>query len=281
MRHIVDGILLRDETPFTDLSRIEGLNCSLRNLGWLVGPVIAGFIIANFGVRTNFLFSFVVVVISIAYFFRIKLRNVDHHNYPVGFDMTESLTNIKSFISKPDLVKSYFMYGGSSLFFSFVFLYLPLIILESHIPNYWIGISLSLSALPLIFLEYYVGNMESKLGFKKLFTIGFSIICTFLFLAFLQTNVVAIVVFIVLAASGAAFLEGTRESYFFKLTNESEEEKYYGIIHTSRFTFSIFSKLVAALFLLFFPIRFVFLLAFIILIFFLATALTIKEPNHN
>ncbi|MBN1175939.1 MFS transporter [Candidatus Woesearchaeota archaeon] len=57
-------ILFRDNTPKKDLNKEEGFLYSLLNLGWLIGPLIAGFFMLKFNLASVFFVSAFFFLIS-------------------------------------------------------------------------------------------------------------------------------------------------------------------------------------------------------------------------
>lgn len=273
------GILVRDLSKASDIGKTEGLMYALQNIGWMLGPLISGFIAAWIGVRPVFIFVALFLIISYFIFKSAKIKDKNRFTEDDG-SLKSSIKNLKHYFKDSERIKNYFLRGGVNAFWGTIFLFIPLFIVEKGFSEYWIGIFLFSTAVPLVVLEYFIGLNADKKGFKKFFVWGYLILSVCSFIAFFFTNIIAWMIIFVIAAIGAAMLEGTSEGYFFKITKRREEEKYYGPYNTSLYAISGLGKLIISggLFYLANEYAFLILSGEMFLIFLIATSLK-EKPN--
>lgn len=114
------------------------------------------------------------------------------------------------------------------LFYSFMVIYMP-VYLNQYLGYSWaeIGTMLSIALLPFILFEFPIGALADKVwGEKEMMGIGFVIISVFLFfIPFIGNATFAIITSILfMTRVGAALIETTTESYFFKKINGQDAD---------------------------------------------------------
>jgi MFS family permease len=270
------GIIVRDANKLSSIGSAEGMIYALANIGWLLGPLIAGFVAVRLGYRPVFLFAGLFVLFALILFLMINVRPINHHTKDDA-TMAGSLRNLRSFFSNARLRKVYALSGGISLYWGVLYIYVPLLIIRSGLSSYWIGLFLFAVSVPLALLEYRIGQLADRHGFRTFFIFGYAVLALAGLLAFLLFEIYSIMIIFVAASIGAACLEATRESYFFRITRQSEEERYYGPYLTHMEVFSTIGKLLGAGLLALLAPKFLFLLLSLQMLLFLALATTLDE----
>lgn len=270
------GIILCDSCKKKDLGEAEGILGAMRNVGWLLGPLIGGFTAAKYGVRSVFLFSIVFVLIGIALFRMIKIKDCNHHTKDDA-TLKSSILNIKKFFKSKKLFTSYFVAGGMPLYWSIIYVFVPLHIMQEGFSGSTIGIFLFAIVIPLVLLEYVVGKNAYRFKFKTLFFYGYIILALCSALAFVFNSIFLSLSFIVLGSIGAAMIETTREHFFFSQVSKSEEEKYFGPFMTHIHTFPFIGKAIVSGFLFLFPLKSTFLILAIIMTLFAFYSMYLKK----
>jgi len=249
------GIIVKDKSSGKSLSKNEGLIYTFFNIAFLVGPLIAGYVASNFGVNSVFIFTAIFIFLAL---FLFKIFKIEDGNLKKKTDKN-AIKNFKDFFRDRDRVIAYFLGGAVNFWWILIYLFMPLYIIRSGLNDLWIGYFLFGVIIPLICFQYKFGSLAGKVGFKKLFRIGFIIPAIFAFLCFLIPNIYFVMVFLVLASIGLAMLESTTEAYFFDLLKKKEELKYYGPYNTAIDVNQFLGELLSAVLLLFLPFKFVFL----------------------
>jgi len=248
------GIVFRDQIKLKNIGRSEGLRFTFDNFGWLIAPLIAGIILSEYGIAPIFLVAAIFIFISLIVF---KSANVKSHASSRKID-SNIFQNVKDFFKNKDLRLIHAVSGGMSWWWGVIYIYVPLFILKEGLDLVWVGIFLFAIVLPLL-IEYFVGRVEDRIGFRIFLVSGFLILSLFGLLAFFASNVFIILGILVLASFGASFIESTREAYFFKLVPVSKEEKFYGPYLTYGDIWGTIGNLVTVAILVFLPFKFIFL----------------------
>ena len=269
------GLIVKDKSQKNKLSRNEGLIYTFANSAWVIGPLIAGYLASNSGESIVFIIASVLIFLCLITFLTSgikdnkKQKNIDKN----------ILKNIKDFFSNKDRIITYIIGSGPSFWWALIYLFIPLYILEKGLNELWIGYFLFAIPIPLIILEYKMSMVSEKYGFRKLFKIGFLIAAVFSITSFFISNVYFVLGLLILASIGLAMLEPTTESYFFKVSNKEEEQRFYGPYNTRVEVGSLLGKFIPSVIILFFPLNTVFLIFGIAMFLFFLISFKVKETN--
>ncbi len=267
------GILVRDKTSNKSVSKNEGFMYTLLNISWFVGPLIAGFVANKYGFQNVFFLSFLLVLVSILFFrgFKIKdnrkTKKIDSNIFRLIID----------FFSKKDRVLSYVVSGAVNFWWVLIYIYIPIYIIEQGHGTFLVGLFLSAVIIPLIFLEYPFGKIAGKKGFKKLFFVGFLILAFICVLCFFVSNIYVLLFLLVLANVGISMIESTSEAYFFDIISKTQRDKYYGVYNTAVDVGTLLGTFPAALLLLFFSFKSIFVLFGFFMVLFALVSLKMRE----
>jgi MFS family permease len=255
LRYTSFGIIVKDKSSKTKLSKNEGVIYTFANTAWVIGPLIAGLVVSRFG--TNYVFLFAALFLLMAMFV-FKQSKIKDHNSKKRADRN-MYRNFKDFFKDSKRIKSYILAGGVSFWWVLIYIYMPLYIVEQGLPNSWIGYFLFAVPIPLILFECRFSSFAGKYGFKKMFKYGYLIAFFSSLICFFLTDIYLIFLFLILGSVGLAMIEPTRDAYFFDICKGKEHLRFYGPFNTSIDTFKIIAKLLPALLLLYFDFRVVFL----------------------
>lgn len=255
IRITVFGLIVKDESNQKQLSRNEGLVYTFMNAGWVLGPLIAGFIADKFGISRVFILAAVFMFMAWVLFRVSKIKD-SHAKKKVDLNLVK---NFVEFFKDKQRVLAYVISGGGNFWWILIYLFMPIYILKQGLGDLWIGYFLFAVAVPLVLTEYKISKLAGKVGFKKMFKIGFFILFAISIACFFINNIYAIMILLVLASIGPAILEPNTEAYFFDITPDKEESKFYGPFNTSIDVNQFVAKIVSSVVLLFLPFKFVFL----------------------
>ena len=267
------GLIVRDNTEDENVSKNEGFVYTLFNSAWLVGPLIAGYVASKFGFESVFFLTTLFIVLSLFSFrlFRLKdgriTKKVDKN----------ILQLIAGFFRRRELVLTYALSMAVTFWWSFIYVYMPIYIVDNGYGEVFLGIFLAAITAPLILFEYLFGKMAGKRGFKKLFFAGFFSLGIFALAGFFVSNIYILCGILVLASISVAMLEPTTEAYFLDLVRKKDRDRYYGIYTTSVNLGSLLGALPAAGLLLVLPFKSLFMLYGIPMIILAFLALKIKD----
>ncbi|MFZ5955705.1 MAG: MFS transporter [Nanoarchaeota archaeon] len=263
------GIIIKDKSSKSKLSRNEGIIYTSMNFAFLIGPLIAGYFAEILGV--NFIFLLAALLFALA-FVAFKLSKIHDVNKKKKIDGNLRKNFIDYFKNKKRII-AYIIGGGINFWFVLIYVYMPLYILQNGFHEKWIGYFLFGAAIPAILFQYKLSEKAGKIGFKKIFKIGFLIPCIFSILCFFVSNFFLILIFIILGTVGISILEPISEAYFFDiLRNKEEELRFYGPYNTTIDVNQFLGEVLPAALLLFLPFKFVFLFfGFIMFLIFLVS----------
>lgn len=270
------NILFRDNINDKELNEKEALLSVIANLGWFIGPVLASFIFNEFGFSTIFYTSAIFSLLALIAFIKIPLeeKKTKKINKLAKLPLK---TILKNFINKKSVRLPYLMSMGVSFWWSFIFIYVPLYIIEKGIEPQIVGLFLGLSQLPLIFFEYMAGKEATLRGFKINFLLGYLSLGVIAIACYFIQDFTIILGLLVFASVAMSFLEPLRFPYVFSKLKKEEEAKIIPIFATSMGFGSLLSKIFFATLLLYFTSDETFLFLGISMLLFAIIALKIKN----
>lgn len=256
IRVSVFGIIVRDKSKRGELSENEGFIYTFLNLGWVIGPFIGGYIASFFGANYVFLLAFLVCFAALMTFAFSKVKdNSQSKKVDDGFFL-----NFAEFFKNKKRLSAYLFRGGTFIWWTLIYIFMPLYIIENGLGEIWVGYFLFAVAVPLIVSEYIFSKIAKHYGYRKIFMTGFSIAFIFAIAAFFSGNVYLDMFFLILAAFGIAMLEPTTEAYFLEVSSRKDINRFYGPFNTSVDVMQFTGKILAALMLFFLPFEYLFLL---------------------
>ncbi len=271
------GIIVKDKSGDKHLSRNEGLIYAFLNVAWVIGPLLAGYLSDKFGVNLIFILSAIFILISATLFKISKIKN-PHIMKNIDGNL---IKNFIDFFKDKKRIKSYLLGGGVNLWWTLIYVFIPLYIIRSGLDIIWVGYFLFAIAVPLMICEFYFSKLAGKIGFKKVFKIGFLIPAILVIICFFITNVYIVLGLLSLASIGLAMVEPTTEAYFFDIINKKDECRFYGPYNTTTEVNDFIGKILSATLLIFLPFKFVFLLFGIFMLFFVFLSTKIKDVIEN
>ncbi len=223
--------------------RKRGTFLTISNLAWVISPLLVSFLVKGTDFSNVYLLSSIILIplltLTVFYFKNGKETNKKHLSI---------LEIIKSFKKGGDTVKIIGAQFVLQFFFSWMTIYLPLL-LSIEIGFGWksIGMMFTIMLLPFLLFEIPAGTLgDKKWGEKELLKVGFLIISITTFLiTYIDTKIFfvwAILLFI--TRVGASIVEIASESYFFKHVKE-EDTDLISIFRMMRPFSFIFAPLIA------------------------------------
>ena len=267
-------LIFRDNTKDKDLNKREGLLYAFRNLGWLIGPLIASYLLIYLKVSNLFLVSGIFFFITLIFFLIFKIKNIEKERKKIDINIFK---NLRSFIKKKNLRINYLVTMGISLWWGFVYIYVPLFMLDNGLTGKDIGIFLALIIIPLAIFEYPIGKLSGKIGTKTFLVFGFIGLTIASLILFVLNNIYIQLLIIIIASIFAACIEPTQETFFFNRIKKNDEEKLYPIFTTSWHSGSFIGKILVAGVLLFLANNYAYLAIGLLMGILAILAMRIKE----
>tara|TARA_Y100000310_G_scaffold147939_2_gene147200 strand:+ start:1291 stop:2493 length:1203 start_codon:yes stop_codon:yes gene_type:complete len=267
------GIIMKDKSRKDLLSRNEGLTYTFGNIAYVIGPLIAGFLLLNMGVEHIFLFAGLFVFIS---FWIFKISNIKDANIDRSVDKN-LVKNLKAFFKNKNYLGIYLIRFGMPFWWSLIYIFMPLFIIRNGLGVEWVGYFLFAVAIPLILTEYKFAKFAGENGFKGMFKLGYLIVSIAVISCFFVQSVYVIMSLLVVASFGMAMLEPTTVSYFLDLLKKKDENRFFGPFSTSDSLGALFGRIAPAIVLIFLPFKYIFLFFGIVMIKMFFICFTIKE----
>ncbi len=257
----------------THVGGVRGIFLTLSNFAFVISPFVVGHILGENNYTSIYIFSFLFLLISLPILIK-KFRNFKDPEYPT-MHIGHALAH---FIENENLFHIYITNFLLQFFYAIMVIYTP-IYLHEYIGFSWgtIGEIFSIMLIPFILFQVPGGQISDHMGEKSLLIAGLIIMgISTLFLPFLGQNVIAWTILLFLTRCGAALVEIMNESYFFKHV-KGKNSNIIGFFRTAGPVAYIVTPIIATLFLLIFPIQYLYLLLGIILILGLQFAHRIKD----
>src|SRR3989344_4217336 len=277
IRITINGIIIKDTQPRKSLSKSEGLMYTFANIAFLIGPLLAGYLSSGSG------YSLVFIAGSLFFFtayFIYRISAIKDSRTSKKLD-SNVIKNFIHYFRNKNRVVAYLVGGGVQLWWTFIFLFIPLYMKINNFTTKEIGYFIFATSIPLILTEYYISKRTSKIGYKKIFILGYLITALFCLLSFFISNVFLILAILSLASFGMAFLEPTTEAYFLQILNKNDTAKYFGPYNTNANTTILIGKLLASSLLLILTFKYLFILFAAYMFFFFLISLKTKELKYR
>jgi len=268
------GLIIKDKSKKSNLTKNEGFIFTFMNIGYVIGPLIGGYVAAVYGVKSVFWIVAFLMLISL---FIFKANNIEDKR--VQKPEKNAFKNFLNFFKDKQRVIVYILGGGPQFWWVLIYVFAPLFIIEKGLTTKAIGIFLFAAAVPLILTEYYFSRKVRKYGFKKMFQLGFLIPTIAGVLCFFLTGTYSILIVLVLASFGIAMLEPTTESYFLGMVTTKESGKFYGPFNTNITVNQVASKILPSLLLLILPFSYIFLIYGAFMFVFFLVSFKVKDSK--
>jgi MFS family permease len=257
-------VFLEEFSDDKKTGEIRGTLTALNHVAYIIGPVIAGFIIGDGAFWQMYLVSAVLVLPCLI----ILLKKFRHFSDPVYTSgrLLESLRHVWQDVNVRFILGAMFVLR---LFFAWMVVYTP-IYLHQHIglPFSDIGIIFSIMLLPFVLFGRPLGELADRyLGEKELLIAGFIITAVFTASLSLITTSAVIVWGALLFGTriGATMVQVMSEGYFFKHV-ESHDSDAISVLRMIRPVAYIAGPLLASIMLALFPFSYIFIAIAIVLL---------------
>lgn len=267
------GIIIRNISKDRNLSRNEGLIYTFLNSGWIIGPLIAGYLSVAYGIKSVFLLSAFFASIALYLFYSANFRFKEMNSKKVH-NFSE---NFKDYCKSKNRIYSYLIRAGVSFWWVLIYVFIPLYIVDNGLSNILVGYFLFAIPIPLILVEYKFSKFAGKYGFKKLFKIGFLSVAIISLACFFVQSIYFVLGLLILASFGMALLEPTTEAYFFHTVKKEDEARFYGPYNTSGDSGNFFAKIFASFVLAFLSFKFIFILFSVMMFLFFVLSFRMQE----
>ncbi|MCF7798922.1 MFS transporter [Candidatus Woesearchaeota archaeon] len=278
------GILLRMNSLKKEIDSNENFMYMFANVGWILGPLMVGIVSKIF--RVDFLILIIVMIAAsacllIATYITAFSQKVLRQEKQKRMQKVNVFKNLRLFFSNKKRIVSYILSSGLEVWWTIPYIFIPIEMITTYGMNVQhVGIFMFLLCIPLILIEFFM-RKKITVPLREIMMFGFGFVGTMGFIAVVTNNVYVILGSFIIASFGMGLLEPATESYFFKITNEEESERFYGSFMTSKHVGGTISKFLLAGVLLFAPLKIGIILISIIMIVFAIIAVEHKKKKHK
>lgn len=258
--------------------RIRGITYTIINLGWLVSPFLAGYLLdlEHHGFFWLFLLvGFLMLPIILLFKFNFSEESLkDHFTYKFW-------PTLKEIYFRKPIFKIFSIAFLLDFFYAWMVIYTPLYLRSLGMSWSEIGFTFTIMLLPFALLQYLAGWLADRfLGEKELLSLGFIIMALATFsLFFIETPAIFVwAILLFTTRIGASLVEIMRDTYFFKQIDQKDINLIVLYRNTLPLAY-IVSPLIAVLILIFFPFKFLFLFLSLFMFSGLAFSLRLKDTK--
>ncbi len=253
----------------------KGKQWTIANFMVLLGPILSGILIKNFGFNITFgvaaLFLLGDFFILYKYFRKISVN--------VHADAVAKI-NLKRILKRPAITRMSATHLILSFFYSWMTIYTP-IYMNTVLDLGWdkIGIILGIILIPFVIIQYPAGQIADKfLGEKELLITGGIIITISTISLFWANDITTFVVLLFMTRVGASLIEIMRDIHFYKNVSPKDLDMigFYKLQHPLGY---VFGPLVGMIVLSYLDMRYLFLILGIVTSLFVFININLKDSQ--
>lgn len=243
----------------------RGLYLTALNVAWFLSPLLSGILLDTFGFKSVYTLALVFVGLTIL-FAGYWLRGYKDPVYPKRVPLAEIFAKL---IRKKNIYRVYRMNLLLQFFYAWMVIYVP-IYLHQHLGFAWttLGVMFTIMLLPFLLFELPLGRLaDSKYGEKEIMNIGLLVMVSAVLLVagVMSHNVILWTAILFFSRTGAAMVEISLETYFFKKVDGQDTDLISFYRNAAPLAY-ITAPLLASALLWFMPINYIFFVLAIILI---------------
>ncbi len=246
---LVLALYVRDFATVKTLGAAEGRFYLFANVGWLVGPLVGGFLGDHVSRNAVFLFSaFMYLVAFIVFQYNYRTQ----HEFLEQVRETEKFTkivgsNLLDYFKAPEMWKVFLVGTGLSFWWVIHEIYFPIYIAtQLGYSDTIVGLVLAGGIVPLILLEPFIGRMADKHRLRPFLVIGFLLLAGITALFDVIPIVSIVLVLMAVVNVGSAFIEPVQDTYLFRAAKLKDQDRFYGIFKMSYPLANVVGPLIAA-----------------------------------
>jgi MFS family permease len=230
--NITLALYIMDNIAKTELTRVEPLRMTIATASWVLGPALGTWLYARYGSVVPQIAVVVAGVLLMIGFWGVRLRDPEVLA-PGTMEGFNPLANVVQFLQQPRLRLAWAVAFGRSCFWSALFIYGPLLMIEGGLPIATAGFIISASQLTLP-LSYFHGQLARRFGVRKVIALCFAFMAVFAFLTGLlgTLHVWAAIVCLLIAAVCASGLDGVGGVTFYRAVRPRERQRMTSVYRT-------------------------------------------------
>jgi len=267
--YIIAGVLvwvsldaiLESSSEDRSSGKIRGINLTIMNAGFILGPLISSKILEEIGFTGIFFVSLIIHSIV----FSVGLISLKRTNYKFRSKLgVKDL--IKKVIQRKNVMRIYYISFTLDFFYALMLIFTPLYLLDLGYSWHQLGVAFTIMLIPFVLIQYPMGILaDKKTGEKEFLILAIFImgISTLIFYRVSSPDIVVWTLILLATRIGAALIEILRDSYFYKRI-DGHDVDIIDFFRTSRPVAYIAAAILSSLTLFFFPMKAIFLLVSIV-----------------
>jgi MFS family permease len=245
---IVLGLLVRDLATAANIAIKEGRRYLFINLGWLIGPLVAGYVARFISLEAVFLVISGLFAIALVYLWGLHFDG--HPAFTADGEVErghEAIAGLIEYLKRPRLRRVFLLAVGLEVWWVVSSIYIPLAVIDLGYGPDIVGWVVTGGVVPLVLLEVWVGRQAQARGTRNYMVAGFLVLgvgaASFPLLGFSP----GLLLFMFAAVNvGAALIEPLTEAYFFEVATLEEAARFFGIYNASAPMAGLLGPLVGA-----------------------------------
>ena len=230
--NITLSLYIMDNISKRELTRSEPVRMTIATLSWVVGPATGAWLYSHYGSVAPQLAVVMAGFALITGFWAARLR--DPASLPSGtIDSFNPLRNLLAFFQQPRLRLAWSIAFGRSCFWSALFIYGPLLMIEGGLAKTTAGLMISASQLTLP-LSLIHGQLARRFGVRKVVAVCFACMAMMCVVAgsFGKSSPWSAVICLLLAAVCASGLDGVGGVPFYRAVKPRERQRMTSVYRT-------------------------------------------------
>lgn len=258
--HIVLSLYILDHIKRNDLARSEPLRLSLSTFAWMIGPALGVTLYTHYGPWGVQSVTIAAGLLLLLVFWYLRLSDRTSL-VPGTVQPFNPLANVRRFVTQPRLRLAWLIALGRSFFWVTLFIYGPLLIVESGLGKELGGLMISASQA-LLLSAYVFGRLAQVHGVRIVIAAAFVVTSLASFgagIAGTGAPYLAACLLLVGSASASA-LDGVGGIPFLRAVRPHERQRMTAVYRTYIDFSELIPSFVFAIALLYFPIQVVFII---------------------
>jgi MFS family permease len=255
------SLYIMDHIRRFDLTRSEPLRLSLSTFSWMTGPALGVWLYVNFGPWGPQLAAIAATLLLLALFWALRLSDNVNALRPVQPETFSALDNVRRFAVQPRLRLAWLIAFGRSCYWSTLFIYGPLLLVEAGLGKTLGGLMISASQLTLL-TAWVSGRFARARGVRVVIAAAFGLCALASLAAGLAGTSLPYVAMacLLLGSLAAAALDGVGGIPFLRAVRHHERQKMAAVYRSYIDVAELIPAFIFAVALLWLPIGIVFVI---------------------
>ena len=239
---IPSAVLVRDFSPHKMLCQAEGIYLNITQIGWIMGPILAGFIGIILSNNYNFLIvaalMFISAILGLMIFKGQKAKKFKQlekgHKHKAKLSLM--ITLFKEFVKvHKHAAPVYFLTMIAYIWTAIEWTFIALAGIQRFgLPESWMGVVLSAMMAVQGTLLFFSGYMMDKIGKRYIITAGFLLLFSSSYFMFLSTNPAIFIFAALMAAASISWILPGTEAILTDIVPKNLYGEMSGVFDTSK-----------------------------------------------